>query len=418
VHTNPGPGIKGIERAGCFEEEEILSADDAPPSVSRFSLLSLAQVRDVIQLSPAFQMNGAQQQLKNRISVPLIQSSAETLRPLQILPDMDGRGGAYSLDNRTGTKLVVRRKKKEDVDTLAPESSKPGAESSTDQNYPANSFLWAASCGQRPVGSVPWAAFRGQRPVGSVPWAASRGQRPVGSVPWEASRGQRPVGSVPWAASCGQRPVTTDEGLEDSPTLHCAAADELSSLTVAMDSFGRQEFLQFLAEGCILPTAQQGLEQVWQLLLVCLLCRIVCRLGIPAHVKQLSSLAGGLYVLYVFFELHMVWVIILGLLCFLILFLCRKSSSRGVFLSLAILIYMLMGELHIIDPETWHKMRGSQMVVAMKAISLAFDLDRGAVTSFPTVLEFLGYICFAGSVIFGPWISFSSYRDALDGRKM
>ncbi|KAF4072252.1 hypothetical protein AMELA_G00260930 [Ameiurus melas] len=114
----------------------------------------------------------------------------------------------------------------------------------------------------------------------------------------------------------------------------------------------------------------------------------------------------------------MIWVITLSLVCYLILFLCRRSSNRGVFLSLAILIYMLMGELHMIDAETWHKMRGSQMVVAMKAISLAFDLDRGVVSSFPTMLEFLGYICFVGTVIFGPWISFSSYRDAVDGRKM
>ncbi|KAI4882134.1 hypothetical protein NFI96_007378 [Prochilodus magdalenae] len=33
------------------------------------------------------------------------------------------------------------------------------------QNYPANSVLWAASCGQRPVGSVLWAESCGQRPV-------------------------------------------------------------------------------------------------------------------------------------------------------------------------------------------------------------------------------------------------------------
>ncbi|KAI4871463.1 hypothetical protein NFI96_001965 [Prochilodus magdalenae] len=38
---------------------------------------------------------------------------------------------------------------------------------------------------------------------------------------------QPPVGSI-----LGQRPVTTDEGLEDDQHLHCAAADELSSLTV------------------------------------------------------------------------------------------------------------------------------------------------------------------------------------------
>lgn len=52
-----------------------------------------------------------------------------------------------------------------------------------------------------------------------------------------------------------------------------------NSLQVAMESFGRQEFLWFLAEGCVAPTAWQGLEQVWQLLLVCCLCRIVCRLS-------------------------------------------------------------------------------------------------------------------------------------------
>lgn len=58
------------------------------------------------------------------------------------------------------------------------------------------------------------------------------------------------------------------------------------------------------------------------------------------------------------------------------------------------------------------------MVVAMKAISLAFDLDRGVVTSVPSPIEFMGYIYFVGTVIFGPWISFNSYKEALEGRKM
>lgn len=94
------------------------------------------------------------------------------------------------------------------------------------------------------------------------------------------------------------------------------------------------------------------------------------------------------------------------------------------------------------DTTNWHKMRGgpgffsgtvlvtcgidnpviccpgSQMVVAMKAISLAFDLDRGVVTSVPSPIEFMGYIYFVGTVIFGPWISFNSYKEALEGRKL
>ncbi|XP_061760103.1 protein-serine O-palmitoleoyltransferase porcupine-like isoform X4 [Nerophis ophidion] len=75
-------------------------------------------------------------------------------------------------------------------------------------------------------------------------------------------------------------------------------------------------------------------------------------------------------------------------------------------------------ELHMMDTTNWHKMRGSQMVVAMKAISLAFDLDRGVVDTVPSPIEFMGYIYFVGTVIFGPWISFNCYKEALDGRRI
>ncbi|XP_049437679.1 protein-serine O-palmitoleoyltransferase porcupine-like isoform X4 [Epinephelus fuscoguttatus] len=61
---------------------------------------------------------------------------------------------------------------------------------------------------------------------------------------------------------------------------------------------------------------------------------------------------------------------------------------------------------------------GSQMVVAMKVISLAFDLDRGTVGSLPSPAEFLGYVHFVGTVVFGPWISFSSYKNVIEGKKM
>uniref|UniRef100_A0A8C7N011 Protein-serine O-palmitoleoyltransferase porcupine n=1 Tax=Oncorhynchus kisutch TaxID=8019 RepID=A0A8C7N011_ONCKI len=131
-----------------------------------------------------------------------------------------------------------------------------------------------------------------------------------------------------------------------------------------MGSFSRQEFFHELAEGCLLPTAQQGLEQVWQLLVICLLCRLLWILGLPSYVKHLSTVAGGFYALYLFFELHMVWVVLLSLLCYLILFLCRHSSNRATFLSITVLIYLLMGELHMMDTTTWHKMRGWDMTVA------------------------------------------------------
>ncbi|XP_077579733.1 protein-serine O-palmitoleoyltransferase porcupine-like [Stigmatopora nigra] len=185
-----------------------------------------------------------------------------------------------------------------------------------------------------------------------------------------------------------------------------------------MGGWSRHKFFRELASGCLLPTARQGAEQVWQLLLVCLLSRLLWMSGLPPPVKHLWAVGGGFYVLYLFFELHMVWVVLLSLLCYLFLFLCRHSNTRGAFLSVTVFVYLLLGELHMMDTSDWHKMRGSQMVVAMKAVSLALDLDRGALTRVPSPLQFMGYIYCVGTVVFGPWVSFSSYLEALEGRRL
>ncbi|XP_061470272.1 protein-serine O-palmitoleoyltransferase porcupine isoform X2 [Rhineura floridana] len=190
------------------------------------------------------------------------------------------------------------------------------------------------------------------------------------------------------------------------------------ALAVAMATFTREEFYQQLLSGCVLPTAQQGFEQVWTLLLLCLVCRLLWRLALPFYVKHLSTVASGFYALYHFFQLQMVWVVLLSLLCYLVLFLCRHSTQRGVLLSITILIYLLMGEMHMVDTVSWHKMRGAQMIVAMKAVSLGFDLDRGEVPAIPSPVEFMGYIYFVGTVIFGPWFRFRTYLQAVESRRM
>uniref|UniRef100_A0A8C5QJB7 Protein-serine O-palmitoleoyltransferase porcupine n=1 Tax=Leptobrachium leishanense TaxID=445787 RepID=A0A8C5QJB7_9ANUR len=185
-----------------------------------------------------------------------------------------------------------------------------------------------------------------------------------------------------------------------------------------MAAFSRREFYEQLLNGCIIPTAQQGVEQIWVLLVLCLACRLLWRLALPCQLKHLLTIAGGFFCLYHFFQLQMIWVVLLSLLCYLVLFLCRHSQHRGVLLSITILIYLLMGEMHMVDTISWHKMRGAQMIVAMKAVSLGFDVDRGAVRSIPSPVAFMGYVYFVGTVIFGPWISFTSYLQAVKGQRL
>lgn len=68
-------------------------------------------------------------------------------------------------------------------------------------------------------------------------------------------------------------------------------------LSQAMGAFSRQRFFQELAHGCLLPTAQQGLEQVWQLLVICLLCRLLWMLGKSPLLLHLISVTHRLHTL-------------------------------------------------------------------------------------------------------------------------
>ena len=57
---------------------------------------------------------------------------------------------------------------------------------------------------------------------------------------------------------------------------------------------------------------------------------------------------------------------------------------------------------------------GSQIILSMKIISLGIDIAQGQVADMPNVFEFMGYCFNVGSVIFGPWISYSQYYKLVD----
>lgn len=53
------------------------------------------------------------------------------------------------------------------------------------------------------------------------------------------------------------------------------------------------------------------------------------------------------------------------------------------------------------------------MVLSMKIISLAFDFGAGSIIDLPSFMQFMGYCCHVGTVIFGPWVSYDDYSKSL-----
>lgn len=54
-------------------------------------------------------------------------------------------------------------------------------------------------------------------------------------------------------------------------------------------------------------------------------------------------------------------------------------------------------------------MRGTQMIAAVKIISIGFDIDRNKIRRLPNFLQFWGYVLCPGNVVMGPWCSYNDY---------
>ena len=65
--------------------------------------------------------------------------------------------------------------------------------------------------------------------------------------------------------------------------------------------------------------------------------------------------------------------------------------------------------MYIVQPTQWHMIRAVQMLVAMRAISVGFQLDDTSLPSLPQPLPYFGYLYHVGTVSFGPWVSFKDY---------
>ncbi|CAL8082252.1 unnamed protein product [Calicophoron daubneyi] len=144
------------------------------------------------------------------------------------------------------------------------------------------------------------------------------------------------------------------------------------------------------------------------------------------------SIISGLILLRQFYN-ELAWTILgfVGVLAFMFGFNVHKFSISGqlptkasvlpfVFVCLAVQIYCEFE----MDPTRWHQIRGSFMIIIMKTISLAFDLNNLEETSksWPTqsyhlltssmlyrLVIWLSYALCPAGVIFGPWLSFMRY---------
>ncbi|XP_037938585.1 protein-serine O-palmitoleoyltransferase porcupine [Teleopsis dalmanni] len=170
---------------------------------------------------------------------------------------------------------------------------------------------------------------------------------------------------------------------------------------------------------CIIPSGKQILSYIGTLIGCCLVFRFVC--SIAKHqqrykVMHMVSLITGFVALF----------FTLGFQCLIVVFLCLISyttmligqyfnwRSYGLKLTITTIASHILFELLWNKTDEWQRIRGLQMISAMKIISLAFDLKQNDkneenISSIPGLIPFFGYIFNPATSALGPWISYSAY---------
>ncbi|EDO40458.1 predicted protein, partial [Nematostella vectensis] len=183
----------------------------------------------------------------------------------------------------------------------------------------------------------------------------------------------------------------------------------------AEEPTGRFGFMQTFRQ-CAVPTITQTLDNVGPLLVMCVILRLIAILRVPRWLVHLVSALTGIGAMTIFIKEYMGYPLVMCLVGYPVLFVFK--GYRGPLMSLVCLVYILTCELFIASPSAWHRVRGTQMILVMKMISIAFDYDQGILAQLPNLLEYFGYSISASSIIFGPFMSYDDYSKILTGKRL
>lgn len=164
---------------------------------------------------------------------------------------------------------------------------------------------------------------------------------------------------------------------------------------------------------CLLPTLYESLKTISHVMLWSFLFRLSTQVvQIPSNIQHIICLGTGLVSLHIFFSTTVFYIISLVIISYILLLTAtyfQYKKHRGALLILASLVFLVICEIWLVDAKEWHRIRGPQMIIVMKSVSLGFDLDIGTIENIPEFVEYSGYMLCPGTCIFGPWTSFNDY---------
>ncbi|XP_044741987.1 protein-serine O-palmitoleoyltransferase porcupine [Chrysoperla carnea] len=169
-----------------------------------------------------------------------------------------------------------------------------------------------------------------------------------------------------------------------------------------------QSFLSSL-NNCAFPVLEKTLVSVIGFLVWALIYRL-SHYVLPnrwTHVVSCICGFGTLYKNNIATFTHVIYLGISTYVFLIILVHYLNSKYKGYSMALYCFSYLLLCEF-LVESQVWRQISSIQMIMVMKTVSIAFDVEK-QVINMPPFLHYFGYIYSVSNILFGPWMSFQEY---------
>lgn len=168
---------------------------------------------------------------------------------------------------------------------------------------------------------------------------------------------------------------------------------------------------------CVWPSLSQITTLAVKFVAVNLVFRILTQSFIRNKIWcHFVSIVSGIVLIAVTIEAGHKYIYGFMILSYGVIWVTYKVRQRriGYVISCFVLGVLLLCEYLETDKRLWHQLRGCLMIIVMKIISLAFDIDATKTKELPGVIPFMGYLLCPASVILGPWHAFNEYTNLFE----
>lgn len=194
----------------------------------------------------------------------------------------------------------------------------------------------------------------------------------------------------------------------------------------------RIEYFDFVSEcgnlvqNCMLSVFLQSIQSIQTLLTCCILFRLAVYV---VHVTFMDLSSKHYSVLHIFgiflgcvtvfsiesnnaFATGCIMISYIVISYVFLIVLSKSSYSCSKCTSIFTVVFLIFGESFVQNSELWHQIRGILLLLAMKVISISFDIDNKSI-KFPSILSYLSYCMHCGTLLFGPWISYEDFCSSI-----